>query len=102
MFEEIQAIVAKETENNSQLAQQEWQRVTHRYGVSWPSASPAINVRSTSGGIEVAVRYITRANQRSEVRSRLNHAIVRLVHGKKAVAFTPESLPPPPGGSSGC
>jgi small-conductance mechanosensitive channel len=100
VFEEIQAIVAKETENNSKLAEQEWQRVTHRYGVSSPSVSPAINVRSTGGGVEVAVRYITRANQQSEVRSRLNYAIVQLLHGKKAVALTPEHSRAPQGASS--
>jgi small-conductance mechanosensitive channel len=100
LFEKIQAIVTKETENNTRLAQQEWQRVTHRYGVSSPSVSPAINVRSTSAGVEVAVRYIARANERSEVRSRLNHAIVLLLHGKKGVVLTPEYLPAPPGASS--
>jgi small-conductance mechanosensitive channel len=101
VFEEIQTIVAKETENNSRLAEQEWQRVTHRYGVSLPSVSPTINVRSTSGGVEAAVRYITRADQRSEVRSRLNHAIVLLLHGKKGAVLTPEHSPTPPGASSG-
>jgi small-conductance mechanosensitive channel len=100
-FEEIQAIVSKETESNSRLAEQEWQRVTRRYGVSAPSVSPAINVRPTSGGVEVAVRYITRANQRSEVRSRLSHAIVQLLHSKKAVALMPEQLPAPPAASAG-
>lgn len=98
-FEEIQALVAKETADNARLAEQEWQRVTHRYGISPPSVSPAINVRPTSGGVEVAVRYITRANQRSEVRARLNHAIVQLLHGKKGVALTPEHAPLPPGAS---
>jgi small-conductance mechanosensitive channel len=100
VFEEIQAIVAKETEDNSRLAEQEWQRITHRYGVSSPSVSPAINVRSTSGGVEVTVRYITRANQRSEMRSRLNHAIVLLLQKKRGVALTPERIPAPPGARS--
>ncbi len=96
-LEEIQALVAKETAENSRLAEQEWKRVTHRYGVSSPSVSPAINVRPTSGGVEVIVRYITRANQRAEVRSRLNHAVVQLLHGKKGFALTPERPPAPSG-----
>jgi small-conductance mechanosensitive channel len=100
VIEKIQAIVTKETENNSRLAEQEWQRVTHRYGVSSPSVSPAINVRSTSAGVEVAVHYITRANERFEVRSRLNHAIVLLLHGNKGVVLTPEHLPAPSGAAS--
>ena len=100
-FEEIQAIVLKETADNSRLAEQEWQRVTHRYGVISPSVSAAINVRPTSGGVEVTVRYITRANQRAEVRSRLNHAIVQLLHGKKGFALTPDSPPATPEANEG-
>lgn len=82
--DKIYDIVAKETERNVQLAEQEWQRVTRRYGVKFLPAKPSVNVRSTEQGVEVTVRYITRANERPELRSRLNHAAVKLIHGGKA------------------
>jgi hypothetical protein len=65
------------------MAEQEWQRVTQDYGVQSFSAAPAITVRPTSQGIEVIVRYITRANERFALRSRLYHAAVQMLHGKK-------------------
>lgn len=82
--DKIYEIVAKETERNVQLAEQEWQRVTRRYGVKSLPAKPTVNVRSTEQGVEVTVRYITRASERPELRSRLNHAAVKLIHGGKA------------------
>jgi hypothetical protein len=47
------------------------------------SAVPGINVRPTGAGIEVNVRYITRAYERHETRSRLYQAVVELMHGQR-------------------
>jgi hypothetical protein len=47
------------------------------------SAVPGINVRPTDGGIEVNVRYITRAHERHETRARLYQAVVELMHGQR-------------------
>ena len=44
------------------------------------SAKPAVDLRPGIGGLNVIVRYITRAPQRSEVKSRLFEAIVGLLH----------------------
>jgi hypothetical protein len=38
----------------------------------------------TGNGIEVVVRYITRAHERHEARRRLYQAVVQLLHGKRA------------------
>ena len=46
------------------------------------SAAPAINVKPVIGGIEVAVRYITRANERYQLRAQLYQAAVDLLGGK--------------------
>ncbi len=91
IIEKISEIVTKETERNTQMAEQEWQRVTRRYGISPFSATPAVNVRSTKEGMEVIARYITRAQERSEVRSRLNHAVVKLIHPGKALSVAAET-----------
>jgi hypothetical protein len=43
------------------------------------------------GGIEVSVRYITRANERYQLRAKLNQAAVELLGGKAApvASFAP-------------
>ena len=47
------------------------------------SAVPAISVKPVLGGVEVKVRYIAKANERSGLRSKLNQAAVQLLGGKE-------------------
>jgi len=100
IIEKIYDVVAKETGPNTQMAEQDWQRMTHRYGVKSLPAAPTVNVRSTDEGVEVVVRYITRANERYEVRSRLNNAAVKLIHRGKGIAPATETLSATPGAGS--
>jgi len=46
------------------------------------SAAPAINLRPTAAGIEVHVRYITRASERFATRTRLYQRLVDLLHSR--------------------
>jgi len=85
MVEKILQMVTRDTEKNARLAEQEWERVTHRYGVKSFSAAPSISLRPASLGVEIVVRYITRAQERYEVRSRLYQAVVEVLHQKKDV-----------------
>jgi hypothetical protein len=50
------------------------------------SAKPAADLRPVPEGLEVIVRYITRAPQRYEMKSRLFAAIVDLLHKPAAAA----------------
>ncbi len=93
LIEKIRAIVAEETHEYAQMAEKEWQRVTRRYGVGAFSAMPTVNVQPTGSGVQVMVRYMTRANERSEVRGRLNLAVVELFHGSKAAAGETKAQP---------
>ncbi len=79
----LQKLVAKETAENARKAEEEWQHSTTRYHVQAFSATPAINVRPTGSGVEVRVRYITRAYERHETRKKLYEAVVELMHGKR-------------------
>jgi len=90
--EEIRKIAADETAKNAQLAEQEWNRVAQATGTSF-SARPSLDIRPTELGITVVVRYITRANERYEVRARLNRAIVELLQ-KKKTSGSAVSTPP--------
>jgi small-conductance mechanosensitive channel len=82
LLDAIQKTVAKETAADVHAAEQEWQSTTSHYRVQAVSAAPAVNLQPTANGLEVRVRYITRAQERSAMRARLNQAIVRLLRGK--------------------
>jgi hypothetical protein len=46
--------------------------------------APAINVKPVSGGVEIAVCYITRANERYQLRFKLYQAAMTLISKKDA------------------
>jgi small-conductance mechanosensitive channel len=77
--EAIQKIAAEDTAENARLAEEEWERVTPAYAKRSFTAAPSMTVRPGVQGVNVLVRYITRANERQEVRSRLYRAVVELL-----------------------
>jgi hypothetical protein len=79
----IQKLVEKETAANAEKAEAEWRVATTHYRVQAISAVPGINVVPSGGGIEVHVRYITRAYERHEARKRMYEAVVEMMHGKR-------------------
>lgn len=78
--QEIRQAVERETAEDAAEAEQEWERVTRQYGTRTFSAKPAVDLRPSPNGLTVIVRYITRAPQRYEMKSRLFTAIVELLH----------------------
>ncbi len=84
----LQKLVAKETEENAHKAEAEWSQSTTHYRVKAFSAEPAINVKPSGSGVEVKVRYITRAYDRHETRKKLYGAVVELMHGKREAVKT--------------
>ena len=96
VIDAIQKKVAEATTETSKQAEQEWQHAASSRQMNALSAAPAINVKPVIGGVEIAVRYITRANERYQLRAKLYQAAVDLL-GPKAVA---PPAPPPPAPSS--
>jgi hypothetical protein len=80
----IQKKVLEATQETAEQAKQEWSRSTNSQEMGAISVAPAISVKPVVGGIEVAVRYVTRANERYALRSKLYQAAVELL-GSKAV-----------------
>ncbi len=97
VVEAIQKLVARETEANAQLAEQEWRRATSVSGLRSFSAAPTISVRPTNSGVNLIVRYIARADERDELRARLYHAIYEFLIGKDVLqpATEPPAQPSP-------
>lgn len=82
MIDAIHKKVAEATRESAQQAEREWRTAATSRGLSGFSVEPAISVRPVIGGIEVAVRYITRASERYQLKSTLNQAAVKLLGGK--------------------
>jgi hypothetical protein len=79
MAEQIRVTVEQETAAASVEAEKDWERVMSQYGVSSFSAKPAVDLRPNIHGLDVVVRYITRAPLRYEVKSLLFQKIVALL-----------------------
>ena len=80
MVDAIQKIVLEATAETAKQAEKEWQDVTRSQDAAHTlTAAPAINVKPVVGGVEIAVRYITRANERYQMRAKLNQAAVDLM-----------------------
>jgi hypothetical protein len=87
--EQIRQTVETATATEAVEAAQDWQRVTRQYGTREFSAKPAVDLRPSVNGLEVFVRYITRAPQRYVVKSRLFQQIVPLLRGGATTAAAP-------------
>ena len=83
MIDAIQKMVAEQTAANVEAAEQEWQRSKGHYRAQPVSAAPEVSLRPTSSGIDVHVRYITRAGERHATKTRLYQALVELLHGRQ-------------------
>lgn len=77
-------LVKKESEPNAREAEKEWLRATRDHGMKSFSAEPALSLRPNPQGTSITVRYITHANERYAVRTRLNERIVEMLHRKQA------------------
>src|SRR5205807_292049 len=71
----------KATEADAKMAEAEWKRVTHEEGSPQFSAMPSVNLRPAGAGVEIVIRYITRAGVRVETRNYLFGMIVELMQG---------------------
>jgi len=90
--QQILEIVERETRADAAEAAKDWDSVTHQYGTGEFSAGPAVSLRPGANGLEVMVRYITRAPQRNVVKAKLFQAIVDLLH-KPAPVMSPMPQP---------
>lgn len=76
--------VGEATAESARQAEQEWQRAVPAQRAKVFSGAPGINVKPVVGGVEIAVRYITRANERFLLRAKLYQQAVDLL-GEKPV-----------------
>jgi small-conductance mechanosensitive channel len=83
----IQKEVTAATAESTRQAEAEWQRAARGRKLGF-TAQPGISIRPApgGGGVEIAVRYVTRAADRYALRSRLYQSAVQLLSQPKPAA----------------
>jgi small-conductance mechanosensitive channel len=76
VIETIHQAVLKETAENSKLAEEEWKGAGRTSGLSEFSATPTVNLRPAASGVDIVVRYVTRAANRVETRNCVYQAVL--------------------------
>ncbi len=89
-------LVGEQTQKDCVEAENEWRQAAKRSSIQNFSAAPAIDVRPTSLGVNLVVRYVVNAHNRYEVRTRLYQAIVELLHTDKSGRVPAAPLPANP------
>jgi len=89
-IESIHNAVIKETEKDAGLAEREWQSSTHQNGLSQFKATPSVDMRPAASGVDIVVRYVTRAGDRFDMRNRLYQSVIDLLHKKPDETATSE------------
>ena len=79
-IEAIHKAVLEQTEKDAMLAEKEWKGVSRQHVLGQLSAAPLVNLRPAASGIDILVRYVTRAKDRFEMRNKLYQAVIDLLH----------------------
>jgi small-conductance mechanosensitive channel len=86
--------VLEATAETAKQAEQEWRSAASARDLRALPAATAINLKPVVGGVEIIVRYITRANERYQLRAKLYQATVEML-ARKSVQSPPSALPTP-------
>lgn len=86
LIEKIRAATVAATEADAKMAEEEWKRVTHEEGLPQFSATPSVDLRPAGAGVDIVVRYVTRAGVRLETRNRLFGKVVELMQGPREIS----------------
>jgi small-conductance mechanosensitive channel len=89
-IEAIHKAVLKQTEKDVKLAETEWKGASRQQVLGQFSAAPSVDMRPAASGIDILVRYVTRAQDRFEMRNKLYKAVIELMQ-KPAVAAVAET-----------
>jgi small-conductance mechanosensitive channel len=84
MVDAIHKKVTELTTESANQAEQEWKDAAGSRELSAISMAPVVDIRPVVGGTQVSVRYITRASERTVLRTKLNQAAVALLGGRTA------------------
>jgi small-conductance mechanosensitive channel len=84
----IHKSILEETREDARLAEQEWKRLPRQNHASTMSANASVNMYPAGAGVDVLIRYVTRASERIEVRNRLYDRVIDVLHNPPVVITT--------------
>jgi small-conductance mechanosensitive channel len=87
VVEAIQKKVAAATAETARQAEHEWKVTAKSRNMTALTAAPATNIKPVVGGVQISVRYVTRAADRYQLRAKLYQAAVDLLAEKNALAI---------------
>ena len=85
VVERIRTAVVEQTAADAGVAEQEWKRGKRDDDLGRFSADPVLVLRPSVAGINVRVRYVTRASEKLVVRNRIYATVVDLLEDEKAI-----------------
>lgn len=88
VLQRIQKAVDAETEKNATQAEAEWKRGARGSSLSRFTATAVESLRPSASGIDVLVRYVTRASERFDLRNRLYQRLIEVLRDPGAGAGT--------------
>ncbi len=86
-----QAAVERESFADTQQAELEWKRVAQDIGVGQFSAKPTVELCPAAAGVNVTVRFVTRASERFEMRNRISNALMALLQPAELAAASTDA-----------
>ena len=84
-IEAIHKAVLAETEADAKEAEAEWKGANRQQELGQFSATPSVDMRPAASGIDILVRYVTRAGERFEMRNKLYGTVIELLQKPDAV-----------------
>ena len=85
-MELVRKTAEAETATDVKAAEAEWKTVPQLRGLSQFSAEPDVSLRPSATGVDLVVRYVTRAADRIERRNKLYRSLLDCLHARKAEA----------------
>jgi small-conductance mechanosensitive channel len=93
-IEAIHKAVLAETEADAKEAEAEWKSANRQQELGQFSATPSVDLRPAASGIDILVRYVTRAGERFEMRNKLYGTVLELLRNPEA-AVEKQGAPQP-------
>jgi hypothetical protein len=85
-IEAIHKAVLAETEADAKEAEAEWKSANRQQELGQFTATPSVDLRPAASGIDILVRYVTRAGERFEMRNKLYGTVLELLRNPEGVA----------------
>jgi small-conductance mechanosensitive channel len=86
LIKKMQTAVERETADDAAQAAAEWRKATTNVGLREFSATPTVDLRPAASGVDVIVRFVTRASDRFGLRNRIFAAMLGLMEGTERPA----------------